>query len=767
MLKRNHFFGVLLLTVALAHTLALAQEKSSIDVDPFGARSSQPSPPRNASGISAFPQNVPFYTDNFDGANDTTALKNRGYKVYYRGTGPQGTAAIWFQGNPSVFTAFNGPDNGYVGSNFNSVTGANTIDNWLVLPALDIQTGDSLVFWSRSPDNSPYPDSIRVMYSAEGDSIPEATTWTELGRFKVSTSGWQRRSFGAPSAGSTGRFAIRYRVEDGGPSGSNSNYIGIDALTVERVSANPVFAASPSSVSFGTVSVGGSSAPQSISLGNAGQGTLTITGVSLTGADASQFTLTNTNTLPANLGNGQSITVSVTFSPTSTGPKSASLQVTYTGATGSPATIPLTGTGFVPAQVAILVDTTDANMRASRDTLINYLNATGKTFDVIQRGGTTATTPIPSLTGYQFVFLLGEGTNTASANTRTALKTYLQNGTPSNKARLIVFSEDFGYNHDRAAAGANRDTILTRELCGVEYLADNPPPPGPGPQRVINVGLGIADSVTGSYPDVFRAVRPNTAVIYRYARYTPTSDSVCAIGRNEAGYATAVFGFDLRRYRAAFDSPPSASENVSSAMNRLLESATFFVQTGQLLPVELVSFTAEVRDGAVHLSWRTASELNNAGFEVERRSQGGSWNTLGFVRGAGTTTEGRSYSFVDTRASGTVQYRLKQVDFDGAFEYSNIVEVNAGLPKTFALEQNYPNPFNPTTVISYQLPVASEVKLEVYDVLGRRVMVLVNGRQEAGAYNITLNAANLSSGMYFYRLQAGNFVATKKMMLVK
>ncbi len=417
------------------------------------------------------------------------------------------------------------------------------------------------------------------------------------------------------------------------------------------------------------------------------------------------------------------------------------------------------------ANVAILLDTTSANMRASRDTLINYLNATGKTFDVIHRGGNTSTIPIPSLTGYPFVFLLGEATNTASANTRTALRNYLQNGTPSNKARLIVFAEDFGYNHDGPFAGANLDTVLTRQLCGVQYHADRPA--SGAAQRIINVGLGIADSVTGAFPDVFRAVRPNTSVLYRFATFPVNADTVSSIGRNEPGYATAVFGFDLRRYRAAFDSPPVASENVSSAMNRLLESATYFVQTGQVLPVELVSFTAEVREGAVHLSWRTASELNNAGFEVERRAQGGSWNTLGFVRGAGTTTEGRSYSFVDNRASGTVQYRLKQVDFDGAFEYSNLIEVNAGLPKTFALEQNYPNPFNPTTVIAYQLPVASEVKLEVYDVLGRKVMSLVNGRQDAGAYNLTLNAANLSSGVYFYRLQAGNFVQTKKMMLVK
>jgi hypothetical protein len=185
------------------------------------------------------------------------------------------------------------------------------------------------------------------------------------------------------------------------------------------------------------------------------------------------------------------------------------------------------------------------------------------------------------------------------------------------------------------------------------------------------------------------------------------------------------------------------------------------------LPVELTSFTAQTTSEGVRLSWTTASELNNSGFEVQRSTNQTNWATLGFVRGAGTTTEAQSYSFVDASASGRVFYRLKQVDFDGQFEYSNIIEVNAGVPQTFALEQNYPNPFNPSTAISYQLPVAGNVSLKVFDMLGKEVATLVNARQEAGAYTVNFNANNLSSGVYFYRLQAGNFVQTRKMMLVK
>jgi YVTN family beta-propeller protein len=185
------------------------------------------------------------------------------------------------------------------------------------------------------------------------------------------------------------------------------------------------------------------------------------------------------------------------------------------------------------------------------------------------------------------------------------------------------------------------------------------------------------------------------------------------------------------------------------------------------LPVELSSFTAKAIPTAVQLIWTTATEKNNAGFSIERSSDAKTFATIGFLKGFGTTTEPKTYNFTDRNASGKVTYRLKQIDFDGKYEYSKTVEAEAATPKAFSLEQNYPNPFNPTTNVGYVIPLTSAVTLRVYDVLGREVATLVNTTQSAGRYEVAFEASKFASGVYFYRLQAGNFSEMKKMLLVK
>lgn len=187
-----------------------------------------------------------------------------------------------------------------------------------------------------------------------------------------------------------------------------------------------------------------------------------------------------------------------------------------------------------------------------------------------------------------------------------------------------------------------------------------------------------------------------------------------------------------------------------------------------LIPVELVSFVANAVNGSVQLLWKTATEVNNQGFEVQRRS-GDEFVKIGFVAGFGTTTEPRTYSFVDENTtSGKVSYRLKQIDFDGSFSYSNIVEVDVTTPLNFELAQNYPNPFNPTTVINFQIALPVNVNLTVFNMLGEEVANLINNQfTDAGHYSINFDGSNLASGAYIYRLTAGGFVQTKKMILTK
>ena len=189
-----------------------------------------------------------------------------------------------------------------------------------------------------------------------------------------------------------------------------------------------------------------------------------------------------------------------------------------------------------------------------------------------------------------------------------------------------------------------------------------------------------------------------------------------------------------------------------------------------LVPVELTSFTATTQARQVDLKWTTATENNNLGFNIERKQLESEWETIGFKLGNGTTLEQKEYSFIDDITdinARLINYRLKQIDYDGSYEYSDEVIVDNPAPVDYNLQQNYPNPFNPVTTISYGLPVKSEVELVIYNALGEGVIQLTNEEKEAGRYSVEFNATELTSGIYFYRLQAGSFVETKKMVLMK
>ncbi len=232
---KKFFSTVLVVVVGLGLTLGFIME------NPFGSKTPQSTTKQAPSNPVHVSYGTPVYTDNFDGANDTTALRARGYLIY-QNSSPRGST-FWFQGNSTVFNAYNGPTTGYVGANFNATSGVGQIDVWMVTPKVTggILAGDSLFFYARSTDVAAtnYPDSIRVMFSTTDSTV--AGTWTELGRFRVpnppvGSGTWTKFGFRAPTASANGRFAIRYNVAGGGPSGNNSDYMGIDALSIERSS---------------------------------------------------------------------------------------------------------------------------------------------------------------------------------------------------------------------------------------------------------------------------------------------------------------------------------------------------------------------------------------------------------------------------------------------------------------------------------------------------------------------------------------------------
>ena len=531
--------------------------------DPFNSKTS------GTTETDAIQPTVPYtnaivkYVDSLNGANDTVALRTRGY-IPKRGPagGPAGTSPNWFQGNSTVFAAFNGPATGYVAANFNNVTGSNPIDLWLISPVVNGASGDTLSFYERGPTGSTFPDSIRVYWASNGDTVPGSGSWVELGRFKTTLTGsWAERRFTLPSAGATGRFAINYRVVNGGPSGVNSDFIGIDFIRL---------------------------------LGPAPAANTTLL-------------LVHDSTIA----------------------------------------------------------TTQAERKKDRDSMRTHLGGIVGGYDLVTFD-TNST--LPTLSGYNRIIIQETAfdaitTRFLGATARNNLIAWLNSGTAGNRKTLVLIGGDLAYNYARTGSVA-LDANFSGTLAGFTYKLDNA---FPSPGNIVGMAVdnGNTRNITtpgaNYYPDGV-GFSNGSFGLYRYGNHT-VNDTLAGVMRLTSTYEVRSLFCDPR----------------------------YFSGAGGFQPV-------------------LAALLGNL---------------------------------------------------------VGVNPVNNQVPQVYSLSQNYPNPFNPVTNIKFSIPVAGNVKLVLFDILGREVKTLLNDVKPAGNYVVDFNASELSSGAYFYRLESGNFVETKKMLLVK
>jgi len=202
-----------------------------------------------------------------------------------------------------------------------------------------------------------------------------------------------------------------------------------------------------------------------------------------------------------------------------------------------------------------------------------------------------------------------------------------------------------------------------------------------------------------------------------------------------------------------------------------LSNVNFTIE--EFIPVELTAFFALKTEEGILLKWTTATETNNSGFMIERSTDKINFSEVAFVEGKGTTTGVTDYEYTDDiNGPGIYFYRLKQIDFDGSFNYSKMVNSEVDGPEVFNLSQNYPNPFNPSTVIKFSLPVDSNVKIELFNSLGEKIYEIVNSEYSIGIHEVNFEASKLSNGVYYYTITAAgsngsSYSSTRKMVVIK
>lgn len=255
-----------------------------------------------------------------------------------------------------------------------------------------------------------------------------------------------------------------------------------------------------------------------------------------------------------------------------------------------------------------------------------------------------------------------------------------------------------------------------------------------------------------------------TPQVYVHVKFT----IVDGTGYSGLSFNTQVSQWDIQDYY--YTTPLTDNQTIYAPVD---ETAILNTPIGNPVPVELVSFNARLIEKNVFLNWKTATEINNYGFDVERKDIINSnlmndFQKISFISGHGNSNSPKEYSYTDKDVqSGTYLYRLKQIDNDGQYEYSPVVNVEISVPAEYELSQNYPNPFNPSTTIKFTIPEAGLVKLSVLNLLGQEIKTIVDEHRQAGIYNEKFDATELNSGVYFYELIVNDFIQTKKMLFLK
>lgn len=335
---------------------------------------------------------------------------------------------------------------------------------------------------------------------------------------------------------------------------------------------------------------------------------------------------------------------------------------------------------------------------------------------------------------------------------------------------------DFEYCAGQFTWSFNRECLAGNLVLGIVANQSELPPGLRPPSFQVdsaNNYLKMSGNLPNSLANFFiSGIFPGTKLFTAQVRTSlPRFGNAPLYLKFKLGAAPNTFLAYFKPYPDSVDSEQFPSQYAVALMDTLNGTSRVYTVEDSLFakPVEMESFISSVDKNTVTLNWTTLSEINNQGFDIERALvNSDEWTKAGNVSGNGTTNETKNYTFSERLSTGNYSYRLKQIDFNGGIAYHSLNnEVAVGIPSAYALSQNYPNPFNPTTKIDFELPADGNVNIILYDVSGREISKLVNEVKTAGYYTVQFSASNLASGMYFYRISSGNFVATKKMVVLK